>query len=87
MLSGHTAMLEQKEPASVSVLSDNHSMSDEHHGDHRHADTGPTPPHEQQVPYWKRAHKDWKFWVGAIFIAAALVIYVCTLDLSSVPHR
>jgi hypothetical protein len=59
-----------------------------HSGEHRHADTGPHHPHEQRKPYWQRAHLDWKFWVGAIAIAVAVVIYVLTLDLSSVPwHR
>jgi hypothetical protein len=53
---------------------------------HHHHPTGPHAPHEQSKPYWQRAHKDWKFWVGVIFIAAALVIYVLTLDLSSVPR-
>jgi len=67
-------------------VSDNQRMSDEHNGDHRHADTGPKAPHEQAVPYWKRAHKDWKFWVGVVAIAVAIVIYVCSLDLSSVPR-
>jgi hypothetical protein len=56
------------------------------HPTHHHADTGPHHPHGQQTPYWQRAHKDWKFWVGAFCIAAAVVIYVCTLDLSTVPR-
>jgi len=44
-------------------------------------------PHYQELPYWQRAHKDWKFWVGVIAIFSALFIYVTTLDLSSVPRR
>jgi hypothetical protein len=61
---------------------------DHHHDEHHHHPhpTGPVEPHEQQVPYWKRAHKDWKFWVGVLCIAAAIVVYVVTLDLSTVPH-
>jgi alpha-glucuronidase len=27
-------------------------------------------------PYWRRMHRDWRFWVGAVFMAAALAIYV-----------
>jgi hypothetical protein len=57
------------------------------HPDHRHDDTGPHLPHAQSQPYWKRAHKDWKFWVGVVCIALAIVVYVSTLDLSTVPHR
>jgi hypothetical protein len=61
-------------------------MPEGKHPDHHHSETGPHEPHEQQLPYWKRAHKDWKFWVGVVFIAAAIVIYVLSLDLSTVPH-
>ncbi len=61
-------------------------MPEGKHPDHPHDDTGPHHPHEQQKPYWQRAHKDWKFWVGVVFIAAAIVIYVTTLDLSTVPR-
>ena len=61
-------------------------MPEGKHPDHHHDDTGPHMPHEQKKPYWLRAHKDWKFWVGVVFIIAAIVIYVTTLDLSTVPH-
>ncbi len=59
----------------------------DHPHEHHHADTGPKPKKDHgEVAYWRRAHLDWKFWVGAAFIAAAIVIYVLTLDLSSVPR-
>ena len=61
-------------------------MPEGKHPDHTHAKTGPVEPHEQQLPYWKRAHKDWKFWVGVVLIAADIIIYVLSLDLSTVPH-
>lgn len=32
-------------------------------------------------------HRDWRFWTGAVLMAAAVVIYVMTLDLSTVPHQ
>jgi len=60
-------------------------MPEGKHPDHHHDDTGPDLPHPQQAPYWKRAHKDWRFWVGVVAIFAAIFIYVTTLDLSSVP--
>lgn len=62
-------------------------MPEGKHPDHHHADTGPHPSQEHTAPYWKRAHKDWKFWVGVVFIALALAIYISTLDLSSVPRH
>jgi hypothetical protein len=36
--------------------------------------------------YWKRAHHDWRFWVGLFFMLLAITIYVLTEDLSFVPH-
>jgi hypothetical protein len=40
-------------------------------------------------PYWKRAHRDWRFWIAVFFIFAALAIYVLSDDLALVPrsHR
>lgn len=37
------------------------------------------------TPYWKRAHRDWRLWVGLFFMLAAIAIYVITVDLSVVP--
>jgi hypothetical protein len=37
-------------------------------------------------PYWRRMHRDWRFWVGAIFMAAALAIYVLSGDLAWIPN-
>ncbi len=37
-------------------------------------------------PYWKRMHRDWRFWVGVILMAAALAIYVLSGDLAWVPR-
>jgi hypothetical protein len=31
-------------------------------------------------------HTDWRFWVGAVFMFAALAIYVLTGDLAWVPR-
>ncbi len=63
-------------------------MHENHPEAHHHADTGPRPKKDHsEVAYWRRAHLDWKFWVGAVFIAAAIIVYVLTLDLSTVPRR
>jgi len=43
--------------------------------------------HVKQRPYWRRAHRDWRFWVGVICIAVALAIYISTVDLSLVPSK
>ena len=37
-------------------------------------------------PYWKRAHHDWRFWVGLVLMFAAITIYVMSDNLSFLPH-
>jgi hypothetical protein len=37
-------------------------------------------------PYWKRMHLDWRFWVGAILMFAAIAIYVLSGDLAWLPR-
>jgi fructose-bisphosphate aldolase class I len=37
-------------------------------------------------PYWRRMHRDWRFWVGAVLMAAALSVYVLSGDLAWVPN-
>jgi hypothetical protein len=33
-------------------------------------------------PYWQRAHRDWRFWVGMFLFVAAITMYVMSDDLS-----
>ena len=56
-------------------------MSDTEHDPHRH---GAVPAHiaHHHGPYWKRAHRDWRVWVGFIFIFIAMIIYVMSEDLA-----
>ena len=42
--------------------------------------------HRAYVPYWKRAHNDWRFWVGIVLMFLAIIIYVTSLDLSVRPR-
>jgi hypothetical protein len=37
-------------------------------------------------PYWKNAHRDWRFWIAVFFIFGAIVIYVMSDDLALVPR-
>jgi hypothetical protein len=39
-----------------------------------------------KTPYWKRAHHDWRFWVGMVVAFAAIAIYVMSDDLSLIPR-
>ena len=40
------------------------------------------PVHHDHRPYWKRAHHDWRVWVGLFFMLTAITIYVMSNDLS-----
>ena len=42
-------------------------------------------PHPPDA-YWRRAHQDWRFWVGLFFMLLAITIYVLSEDLSLVPR-
>ncbi len=42
--------------------------------------------HRGQSPYWKRAHRDWRIWVGLFFMLAAMTIYLLSEDLSFFPR-
>jgi hypothetical protein len=30
---------------------------------------------QQHRPYWKRAHRDWKFWIVMLFMIALMIFY------------
>ena len=45
------------------------------------------PDHNHQRPYWQRAHRDWRFWVGVVCISVAIYVYVMSNDLSMLPLR
>jgi hypothetical protein len=27
------------------------------------------------APYWRRAHRDWRFWIGMLLMFAGIVLY------------
>jgi len=37
-------------------------------------------------PYWKRAHTDWRFWIGVFLMFAAMIYYVMSIDLAMRPR-
>jgi hypothetical protein len=50
------------------------------HRHHRHDSQGnSTPP--GHVPYWERAHTDWRFWVGIVVMFIAMIVYVMSGNL------
>lgn len=36
-------------------------------------------------PYWRRMHRDWRFWVGALLMSAAISVYVLSGNLAWIP--
>ncbi len=38
------------------------------------------------VPYWKRAHRDWRVWVAVSLMIMGMIIYVMSEDLSVRPQ-
>ncbi len=51
---------------------------------HRHH---ATPEPANAVPYWKRAHHDWRFWVGLVLMLLAISVYVLSDNLAFVPRN
>ena len=54
-----------------------------HHHDQHNPDHA-LPPHHG--PYWKRAHQDWRFWIGVLLMLAAMMIYMGTGDFAWRPQ-
>ena len=61
-----------------------HNMKEGHHHEGGSAENATD---RELGPYWRRAHRDWRFWVGVVFLSAALIVYVMTVDLSLVPRH
>jgi hypothetical protein len=38
-------------------------------------------------PYWTRAHRDWRVWIGVVLMLICMVIYLMTGDLRWRPGR
>jgi hypothetical protein len=55
-----------------------------HNTEHLHPN-GESHHSHGQIPYWRRAHHDWRFWCGLLAMLVAIGIYVGTNDLSMVP--
>jgi hypothetical protein len=41
--------------------------------------------HRGHSPNWKRAHHDWRFWVGLLLMLTAMAVYVGSDDLVLAP--
>jgi hypothetical protein len=59
-------------------------MNEIKHGNHQHGDPNGGTIHHG--PYWKRAHRDWRVWVGVILMVTLMIVYLMTDDLAWGPH-
>ncbi len=55
-------------------------------GTHGNEGTEGETTHHRDRPYWRRAHQDWRVWVGLVFMFAAITIYVLSDNLAFLPH-
>ncbi|HZL33749.1 MAG TPA: hypothetical protein VFC78_00480 [Tepidisphaeraceae bacterium] len=60
-------------------------MSEPKH-DHPHTEYQHEHGHNRH-PYWRRAHRDWKFWVAIVLMLLAMATFVLTNNLSRRPQR
>jgi hypothetical protein len=65
-------------------------MNESNYGHHGNEGMDPDGAHHNAHgdprPYWKRAHRDWRVWVGLVLMFAAITIYVLSDDLAFLPH-
>jgi len=59
-------------------MTGNRHFHEGHSGDHGEQDPG---------PYWRRMHRDWRFWVCAFLMAVALTVFIMSGDLSLIPRH
>jgi hypothetical protein len=62
-------------------------MTENRHNRHQHVWPAHRGVHDDDRPYWKRAHHDWRFWVAVFLMFAAMMIYVMSDDLAWRPRR
>ena len=61
-------------------------MNAKNYGHHGNEGPESNPVRQSHPPYWKRAHHDWRFWIGMFCMFAAIIIYVMSDNLAFLPH-
>jgi hypothetical protein len=61
-------------------------MNEMKHGHHQHVGPNSDGIHHDRRPYWKCAHRDWRFWIGVVLMLAAMFVYLMSDDLSLRPR-
>jgi hypothetical protein len=70
-------------PKLIAVRNGEEMTGNQHNHEGNRSEMGEPDP----GPYWRRMHRDWRFWIGAVLMAAALAIYVLSGDLAWVPRN
>ncbi len=61
-------------------------MSENENNHHRVAKAEQNKVHNNQPPYWKRVHHDWRFWTGLALCLVAILYYIMSVDFSLRPR-
>jgi len=62
-------------------------MSEAEHSHRQHGNPNSDIARGGHRPYWKRAHHDWRLWIGVALMLTAMAIYVMTEDFALRPRR
>ena len=60
-------------------------MHESTHNHHPQAAVDGEHVRHQDVAYWRRAHRDWRFWLGLFLMVVAITVFFMSVDLSLVP--
>jgi len=61
-------------------------MNEMKYGHHQHGGSNNDSVHHEHRPYWKRAHRDWRLWIGVVLMLAAMFAYLMSDDLAWRPR-
>lgn len=61
-------------------------MKELKHSNHGNEGSSHLHVHHDQRPYWRRAHHDWRFWVGLVLMLTAITVYVVSDNLAFLPR-
>ena len=62
-------------------------MNEIQHSHRQHGNPNSDSARGGHRPYWKRAHRDWRVWVGVVLMLVAMIIFVMSEDFAWLPRR
>jgi hypothetical protein len=62
-------------------------MNEIQHSQHPHGRPNSDSVRGGHRPYWKRAHHDWRLWVGVFLMLVAIIIFVVSEDFAWLPRN